>query len=164
VKTKIDTILVDVIDHFSYKLELNQDLIFNQYQKAPFNYELYGVESYQDTAEYKLLEERKANYANDTIKSSQLSIDFYASYARGYLKKINRICKERNIQLSFLYIPSYGVNFKQPKEYNTYIKYGDVLLPPNEIFEDQNNWFDEGHLNKSGAAKLSEWLVEELSN
>ena len=155
-------IFVDAIDHFSYKLELNQDLIFKQQKEIPVNSKLYGCASYPDTADYKILEKRKTNFNLNDREDNQVSIDFYASYSRGYLKKINRICKEQNIRLSFIYLPSYGVNFKQPKEQETYLKYGDIFLPPNEILDDKNNWFDDGHLNKSGNEKLSLWLVEEL--
>jgi len=44
----------------------------------------------------------------------------------------------------------------------TYRKYGEVLIPPHEIFEDPDNWFDENHLNRAGASKLSAWVSGQI--
>ena len=84
---------------------------------------------------------------------------FYMTYSRIYLKKLSELCIENNIRLKFLYIPGYGSNEKAPLEMMTYQKYGDVLIPPHEIFADPDNWGDENHLNRAGAEKLSEWVA-----
>ena len=82
---------------------------------------------------------------------------------RIYLKKISKTCSDRNIDIYFLFLPSYGSYLDQPKEYHTYLKYGEVLIPPKEIFENQTNWYDENHLNQAGANELSVWIVEQIN-
>jgi hypothetical protein len=39
-----------------------------------------------------------------------------------------------------------------------------VLLPPKNIYENQENWYDDNHLNQTGAKELSLWLAEQINN
>jgi hypothetical protein len=65
--------------------------------------------------------------------------------------------------LVFLYLPSYGRSYFEPRELETYRKMGPVLIPPRALFEDQNNWHDKDHFNTAAANKLSEWIAKQLT-
>jgi hypothetical protein len=93
---------------------------------------------------------------------SKLERDFHMNFARTYLSKIHKLCKENNIQITFLYIPAYASPLARPKEFETYSKYGNILIVPRYILENKNNWYDEGHLNQSGAKALSLWLIDQI--
>jgi hypothetical protein len=93
-----------------------------------------------------------------------LERNFKMKFPRKYLKKINAICKQEDIRVYFMYIPEYASNCPLPKEYQTYKKYGKILIPPHEIFDTAAHWHDEDHLNQAGAKELSEWVTAELKN
>lgn len=88
--------------------------------------------------------------------------NFHMRFPRSYLHKINQLVKENDIELYFLYLPEYGWPLDMPFELHTYQQYGQVLLPPEEIFTNTRHWMDDGHLNDNGAQELSKWLSKHL--
>ena len=149
--------------HFSYKIELTQDFIYQHDSAVPIRIGDFGFAPVEGTASSSSLDEIKQMRSIPKPEVMKIVQDFHASYARAYLKKISKTCSERNIDIYFLYLPSYGSNIDKPKEYDTYLKYGVVLIPPNDIFEDQINWYDENHLNQCGAKKLSIWITKQIN-
>ena len=93
---------------------------------------------------------------------SELENRFHNRFPMAYVQQIYELCEAHNIKLSFVYIPGYGVPFN-PEELNTrYGKYGDLLLPPQYIFNNTNYWADDGHFNATGGNALSVWIAEHL--
>ena len=85
------------------------------------------------------------------------------SYPRSYLEKISNLCKANNVELLFLYLPSFGAIEFQPKEMETYKKYGSILIPPATIFNDKNHWSDKSHINEAGGRLNSFWFANEFA-
>jgi len=156
--------LSDIWTHFAYKIELVQDILFQQEEAAPIRMQDYGFASSKDTASTALLNETKLKRSQPKNPMTNLERNFHSTYARFYLKKIHRLCDRNNIRITFLYLPSYGVPDERPAEYEIYKKYGNVFLPPRHILENQANWYDENHLNQIGANKLSIWVGEQIRN
>ena len=151
-------IITDIWSHFAFKVEIFQDKFYSDELKTPLNTRDFGMLNSTDTASVNLLDATK----NTVNKKSKFEQDFRANFPRVYLQKISDFCKENKIQLTFLYIPSYVERTAKPIEYQTYIKYGKVLIPPRRILNKQANWYDENHLNQSGADELSVWICEQI--
>jgi len=122
----------------------------------------FGYMGSKDTASKTFMEKVRLEQLKPKPGLTSIGRFFYMTYPRTYLKRLSDLCVENRIRLSFLYIPEYGSLEKEPKEKYTYVKYGDVLIPPREIFNDPDNWGDENHLNMSGARKLSEWVAGQI--
>ena len=155
-------ILADIWTHFSYKIELFQDRIFSKALSTPVRKNNFGFASSPDTVSEKILIKDKQKRNSHETKLTSFERDFHMSFARGYLKRIHKLCNENHIKIIFLYLPSYGVSLNKPKEYNTYLKYGNVWIPPTKIIKNPVNWHDENHLNQTGATALSLWLAREI--
>lgn len=155
-------LLSNYYKHIYYRLEVIKNFTFGNLENVQFNMDDYGFSSFADTASSELLERTKKTRAIKKTELTKIERDFHMKFPRTYLEKIFKICKQKNIKIFFLYLPGYESNVQIPKEYATYIKYGEVLIPPKEIFENTSNWYDENHLNQTGANKLSIWLSYEL--
>ena len=152
----------DYFDSFLYRLQLLKVQYIKKDSMVPFRTGNFGFMGSKDTASKAFLEKVRLEHERPKPALTALERYFYMTYPRTYLKKLSEICTENNIRLTFLYIPEYGSRQKEPLEMMTYRKYGVVLIPPHEIFEDPENWFDENHLNQAGARKLSAWLAKQL--
>lgn len=157
-------IISDMWTHFAYKIELTQELLYQQEVEMPIQINDYGHGTSKDTVSVEFLEEVKVRRTKYKKPIPKLIRDFHEKFARVYLKKISKLCIENNVNLYFVYLPAYGSGVNKPKEYDTYSKYGDVLIPPMEIFEDKSHWCDENHLNEAGAKELSLWLSKLIEN
>lgn len=155
-------IFQDIWNHLAYKLELFKDKIYDQTTKTGIRNDDFGFASNPDTASSRFLDEVKLKKSHaDTIMSEfQKSVQY--KLGRDFQKKIAKLCDKHHIEIFYLFIPTYGTIFTVPKELKTYQKYGKVLLPPTYIYDNQDFWFDEGHLNIAGANELSQWLAEQL--
>jgi hypothetical protein len=152
----------DYYRHIYYRLEVIKNYIFGNLKKNQINKENYGFSSSADTASLDLLNRIKEKQNIRKPKSSRFERDFYMKFSRTYLEKINKICKKQNIKIFFLYLPSYESKTQIPLEFFTYIKYGKILFPPKRIYSKTTNWYDDNHLNQTGANELSNWLASEL--
>lgn len=153
-------VLDDMWTHFAYKIEILQDEIYQREPIFPIDSNDFGFESFNGDFDFEYYDKIKQKKPKPTL--SDFENDFYNTFPRKYFKKINDLCVEKNIRLSFLYLPSYTSTSVLPTEYETYSQYGTVLLPPSSIFTNHSNWFDNKHLNKKGANELSLWLLEQL--
>lgn len=152
----------DYVDYLTYKIALIQESVLNQDSVQVTDWRPYGFAPVPDTAELILMNEKKANRDPSVFDKSEMERDFYLKFPRTYLEKIASTCEKHGIEMSFLYLPSFGWEMETPLEMNTYLKYGEVLIPPKSIFEDPNNWYDPNHLNGTGAQLVSNWLSTEL--
>lgn len=154
--------LSDMWTHFAYKIEVTQDVIYRQGTSFPISENAFGFTSHTETASTAYLDEVLQKKSVPKKQASQTEQDFHNNYARVYLRKISNYCSQNDIELYFLFMPGYGTPDETPGEYETYQKYGKVLIPPRKIFTKQSNWFDENHLNEAGARELSDWVAGEI--
>ena len=152
---------VDIENHFLYKIELFQDITFGRIKQSLHRMENYGYATGANKADTAFLNSIKQANNVPVKELIELETNFHMKYPRSYLAKLSEMCKEKKVKIIFLYLPSYGY-YAKPKEYDTYIKYGKVILPPREILDKKENWSDEQHLNITGASELSIWLVNHL--
>lgn len=148
----------DLWVHLTYKLEILQKEIYLGSNTDNFKMQEYGFATKSDTASVEFLDQIKMKRQKPKHQYSEIELDFHNSFPRAYLRKIFELCTEMDAELYFLYMPSYGKIYSNPTEIGTYQQYGKLLMPPADIFEDKNNWFDENHLNEAGAKKLSLWI------
>lgn len=156
-------LLSDMVTHFSYKIELTQDLLYDKIPEVPVNQKFFGYACSPDTASIEFLNNIAGDRQQPKPVMKKMGRDFYMQFSRAYLEKIYNLSSRENIEVTFLYIPSYGSPNMEPKELETYKQYGEILYLPKEIFENPDNWYDEDHLNQAGAEKLSLWISEQLA-
>jgi hypothetical protein len=155
-------LLQDYFNSFLFRFQLLKTTYVIKDKPVPYQIGDFGYMGSTDTASGSFMAKVKADHQKPRYRLDALARYFYMTYPRIYLKKIWELCAENNIRLGFLYIPEYGSTLKEPMEMMTYRKYGEVLIPPHEIFEDPDNWFDENHLNRAGASKLSAWVSGQI--
>ena len=155
-------LIFDYYRHLTYKLETLKDDYINRCEEVPVRQDAYGFSSFDDTASIELLNEAKMRRNMQAPKLSGFSRNFHMQYPRKYLKDISDVCKENDIRICFLYLPAYGTSLLKPAEFYTYMKYGEIFIPPSGILNNTNNWFDENHFNQNGARELSGWIACEL--
>lgn len=155
-------ILSDMWNHLGYKIELWQDKIYEREPEVAARLEDYGYAYHTDTASAELLDRIRLERSNPRYKATGLEARFHNNFPAVYLNKIARTCSNNNIKLYFIYFPSYATPYEKPALAELYMKYGELIIPPKEIFADQDNWYDENHLNKAGASKLSAWIIDIL--
>jgi hypothetical protein len=152
-------VVSDMWVHLAYKVELLQDQLYRQESAVVLQTEAYGFASPADTADPALLEEARQRRLQPKVPISDTEYNFHMQFPRRYLQKVGELCKANNIRLVFLYLPAYGDPRRLPTEYNSYLQYGQVLLPPDTVLVPPAHWCDENHLNQTGAAALSNWLA-----
>jgi hypothetical protein len=140
------------------KLEIEKEWLFKGEPKSN-NPDLFGFSTSKDTAEPTFLKEIAQKRSLKTIPSKGIPHYFYSKYPISYLYKIAEICKKHKVELTLLYLPSFGGQ-KRPADEVTYSKLGNLLIPPSEILNNPNNWYDENHLNFAGSKKISTWLAK----
>ena len=155
-------LLADIHTHLSYKIELLQEILFKNKSVVPARTSDFGFASSADTIAMKNLEKAKTERSKPKSELNKIEQVFFMSYPKIYFKKIHRLCRKNNIEMIFLYIPPYGTIQFVPNEYNTYIRYGKVILPPATLFDNPNNWHDDEHLNQNGANEFSLYLANEF--
>ncbi len=149
---------VDIENHFLYKIELFQDISFGRIKQSLHRMENYGYATGDHVATVAFLDSVQRVNAVPGIELTALERNFHMKYPRSYLEKLSNLCKEKKVKIIFLYLPAYGC-YTKPKEYDNYKKYGEVIIPPKEIFDKKENWSDQQHFNSSGATELSSWLA-----
>lgn len=84
-------------------------------------------------------------------------------YPYSYLLKTIKLLKSKNIPFVFVYLPESGSKFKNPLRMDFYERYAQVLILPDSILDDPANWMDDMHFNDNGAAQVSEWMAQKLT-
>lgn len=125
----------------------------------------FGFEARGEFASISDLEKSKQvqfnNYNNSTGK---LMNDTLSGYTLFYFEKMMQLCTQYNVQIYFIYLPNYGGVLAESINISSYKKYGTVLLPPDSIMNNKNNWANTSHLNSKGAQLLTTWLADNLFN
>jgi hypothetical protein len=67
------------------------------------------------------------------------------------------------VKIVFLYLPESGSNLKYPHLNDYYKSFGKLIVLPDSILTNTQNWKDATHFNDSGALKVSEFIVFELT-
>lgn len=83
-------------------------------------------------------------------------------FPKYYIEKMSQLCKANEVELLFLYTPFYGGIEFMPKELKFYQKFGEVFIPPPDVFINKNNWADKTHINIHGAKPNSFWFADEF--
>ena len=146
---------------FQYRVQLMQQQFWEAETSQPIDTQLFGRIPNKDTIDPQTLElkeqSRKKGYQPSDFKR-----DFDHVYPMHYLKRIAALSKETQTELVFLYIPAYGSELQKPFKFDDLSKLAPVLLPPSEIWENKDYWYDPDHLNEAGGKVLSEWVAEKL--
>lgn len=82
---------------------------------------------------------------------------------KAYYQQMAELCRQHNIHLIFLYLPTYGIQQSSPRDAEFYQTLGELWLPPDSVFRNPHNYFDPDHLNQNGAVQLADWLSERLA-
>ena len=151
-------VIADLYDAVVFKMQLWQEICFGSNVNSEVNLSMHTYEGFPDTANAQMLEAAQKKRMAKDYSMSETEKNFSMKFPRHYLQAISALAAEKNIPLYFIYLPEFGSPLKEPTEMETYNSLGKVWLPPSEIFADKNNWFDDGHLNRAGAGKLSDWI------
>lgn len=151
--------------------ELYNHLLMNiNYTRCNFDFEtaeanttnpfLHGYNNIEKTISPDKLDEfyKEETQNKETINTNSPSYRF-SNY---YLSKIKKLCDTKNIELVFLYLPSYANVNKTPAFKSEYEKWGKVIIGPDSIFSNKNYWKDVAHFNSFGADAYSRFLAGEL--
>lgn len=157
-------ILSDLYLNLETRFEYQKQWLLGQIPATyPPNNRLYGYGPSDLQANTALLEIKKQQrHLRAERKLKAKGRNFHMRFPRSYLKKIHQLAAKNDIELYFLYLPEYGWPLDTPFELQTYQQYGQVLLPPEEIFLTPTHWMDDGHLNDRGALELSRWVSAQL--
>ena len=127
----------------------------------------FGGSSNLDTIDITQLEDFKERHSKrlkkdrNNIKNTRFE-DFTYRFPKHYLNKIHQKCHDKNVELVFLYLPSYASTTLEPQHLAYYQSLGTVIIPPKKIWNNPDYWFDKEHLNIAGSTIFSEWLVSQL--
>ena len=142
---------------------MRQDLYQEPY---PYKYGLRGTTGFSTNtffADTNLLNTKQAEHYQNQHKSHTWTRRFNLPFPRAWLANIYTLAVQNNCKLIFLYIPPYGTPEKKPIEADTYARYGELWIPPDSIFSNKRNWYDEEHLNIYGARSLSTYLSGKIA-
>lgn len=151
----------DVWVHTLYKIELIQDFFFHP-PTPDLRTNTFAFGPLQDTIAPIKLDEIKVKRHQRKLNLSDHEKAFYNRFPISYIEKVHRICTDNNITLSFVYLPGYGVPYREEGLIDKYSKYGHVLLPPQDILNNKQYWADESHLNKAGGRAISVWIANAM--
>lgn len=105
--------------------------------------------------------ERLAEEGKHIKKTTGFTRWFRYQYSFSYIDKTIKMLEEKGCKVHFLYLPQYGLS-RVPEEYDYFKKRGNVLIPPDSIYNNMYNWKDGSHMNEYGATAMSHWLKHEL--
>jgi hypothetical protein len=88
---------------------------------------------------------------------------FELNYSKHYIRKIVELAQNNNCKIKFLYLPESGSGLKLPVLNNFYTQFGELIILPDSIISNQQNWKDATHFNDNGARKTSEILFQVLN-
>lgn len=149
-----------VVVRFEYlKYRLFQDNSLNENQ----NTEKFGYLPSVQIAEPEILKQNEKDWKNRLSKSKpELIRKVELNYSKHYLEKIVELARQNNCEVVFLYLPESGSNLKYPLLNDYYHALGKLIVLPDSILTDTQNWKDATHFNDSGAAKVSEFVANQL--
>ncbi|TNF39435.1 MAG: hypothetical protein EP310_10590 [Bacteroidetes bacterium] len=127
------------------------------------NTEKYGYMPSEQIASADVLQKNKADWENRLSKPKpELIRNIELNYSKHYLKKIVELARQNNCEVMFLYLPESGSNLKFPLLKDYYESLGKLIVLPDFILTDTQNWKDATHFNDSGALESSEFIANQL--
>lgn len=83
---------------------------------------------------------------------------FQTQYPEAWISDLVELCRNNHTQIIFLYIPSFHDQPQPMEGMDFYSSMAPLLIPPQEILTDKQNWRDPDHLNDKGATLLAHWI------
>jgi hypothetical protein len=145
--------------HFVYKIDVAQTYLYHDTSLFSGDLKNSGFPPWRDSTRFEVPTQAKAKAK---YLESPWEHKFHLSFSKSYLNKISQLCKDHNIKLHFLYLPSFSMTTSPPDEELLYKKYGDVLIPPDSLLTNSMLWSDRNHFNYIGANELTRWLGQSL--
>lgn len=142
-------------------LRCNLKLEKAEKNKAPL--ELHGYNNIDRVLDKELLEEFYAEEKNKTESKKINKNALEYTYSNFYLKRMKALCEKNNIELVFVYLPSFGNASKEPGFKKEYEQWGKVIIGPDSIFTNKSYWKDVAHFNTAGATAYSNYLAKVLT-
>lgn len=132
-------------------------------EKNTASYQPHGYNNIEKVLDKNSLQdfykEEKTKYANMQVDVNALEYH----YSRFYLNHLKAFCDKHQIELNFIYLPSFGNANKLPGFKEEYEKWGKVIVGPDSIFTNTSYWKDVAHFNTAGATAYSKFLANELA-
>jgi hypothetical protein len=160
-------VISDLYSSFYARFSYTRKRLSNTLKSGALNNHLstHSYFPFKFTADESFLKEHKKKQYNRYEKNkNNLLSNLESAYPKFYLNEIVEIAKANNVNLVFLYLPSFGTSLDLPLDYEFYSEYGHVLIPPKKIFNNPNLWVDGEHLNYDGSKVLGEWLANQMAN
>lgn len=127
--------------------------------------ELYGYAATDRTASKTELDESKKLWQNRLNRTNPEIIEkIQAKFPLAYLNEMMNILQKKNIPFMFIYLPESGSSLQEPKFASQYQELAPLIIPPQNIFNEDSNWMDASHLNDKGSKILSTWLVGQIKS
>jgi hypothetical protein len=101
-------------------------------------------------------EKRLARHKNSLLRKFELN------YSKHYLEKIVKLANQNSCKILFLYLPESGSKLKEPLLTKYYKNFGELVVLPQSIIENKENWKDATHFNDLGAIKVSQFIENKL--
>ena len=162
---------IDSVD-FLYIMNLNPDIPYDLQISEEIMAESRGYMPYQNDAVLK--DDGKGYFDKDYASITEMTVpDKDADY---YFQEMIRICEENGAKVLIISIPSMEKNetaketvpimnyLKQVYKDDPNVDYLDICTSMKEIGLDYDNFHNKGHLNRSGAQKISEFIGTYLKN
>ena len=159
--------LRDVLHNFQVHFFYLQDLIFNRVPVVPGMTKAYGFNDvFHATASENELEKFRKEEEAKYGKWQSEGFGFWEAKKQNvsltYIEEFAGVCADAGVELSFLYIPAYGMVAPEPMHAEFYRQHGDLIIPPQTIFRNPEYWIDNQHLNSQGSKQFSIWLAQKL--
>lgn len=141
---------------------LRCELKLEKKEKNKYKLELHGYNNIDRVMEKEMLEEFYKDELNKNKSVDKDALEYRYSYY--YLNRIKTLCEKKNIELNFIFMPSFGNTTKLPAFKEEYEKWGKVIIGPDSIFNNKSYWKDVAHFNTAGATAFSNFLAKELAH
>lgn len=120
---------------------------------------LHGYNNVEKTISPELLDEF---YRKEVKQNKSTSLTY--RFSNYYLQKIKSLCDKKQIELNFIYLPSYANVNKTPAFLKQYKAYGKVIIAPDSLFTNKTYWKDVAHFNSYGATAYTKFLATQLTH
>ncbi len=151
--------LSNIWEHIFYKVDLTQDFLYQVKDTNHVEFRSTGFPPWVDTSTLVVSgTEFEGKSESEPLWQQQI----FDRFSKSYLQRISALCVERDIDLFFLYLPSFHPRQTRPTNLEWYEKYGELLFPPDSLQTSPLYRHDVDHFNHKGAEILSNWLSEKL--
>ncbi len=124
----------------------------------------YGYIPTNAVADSSLLIRNRINWEQRLNRNkSKLLRNIELRYSKHYLDKMIDLVQKNGSNVIFLYLRESGSNLSKPLLFDYYSSVSDIILLPEFIFSNPDNWSDATHLNDEGATLASEKIAQELA-